>query len=315
MAVTLEQVEKLREKSGASYEACKDALDRTGGDLLEAMIFLERTGRSRTAPRGGTFTTERGGGVDEAAKLVLETQSKAGKKGKKSGGVHDGDWREWLRELWAAGLNLLRHSTVNQFEVWRHDRLMTSIPILILILLVVVAFWISVPLLIIGLFAGCRYRFVGPDLGKESINDVMDNVSATVDDMVGQVKKEFHESKSAQEQKADRAEESARRARESVEKAQRSAEKAARKAQEAAEKATRKAQEAAEKAARKAQEVGRKARETAGQATQKAQDTAGKAARKAEDFSKKMDDMVDSICGHVDNLVSKIDDAFSDKDK
>ena len=29
------------------------------------------------------------------------------------------------------GLNLLRHSTVNQFEVWRHDRLMTSIPILI----------------------------------------------------------------------------------------------------------------------------------------------------------------------------------------
>ena len=77
----------------------------------------------------------------------------------------------------------------------------------------------------------------------------------------------------------------------------------------------KKAQEAAEKAARKAQEVGRKARETAGQATQKAQDTAGKAARKAEDFSKKMDDMVDSICGHVDNLVSKIDDAFSDKDK
>ena len=308
MAVTLEQVEKLREKSGASYEACKDALDRTGGDLLEALIFLERTGRSRTAPRGGTFTTERGGGVDEAAKLVLETQSKAGKKGKKSSGVHDGDWREWLRELWAAGLNLLRHSTVNQFEVWRHDRLMTSIPILILILLVVVAFWISVPLLIIGLFAGCRYRFVGPDLGKESINDVMDNVSATVDDMVGQVKKEFHESKSAQEQKADRAEESARRARESVE-------KAARKAQEAAERATWKAQEAAEKAARKAQEVGRKARETAGQATQKAQDTAGKAARKAEDFSKKMDGMVDSICGHVDNLVSKIDDAFSDKDK
>ena len=101
MAVTLEQVEKRVGEVRRFYEACKDALDRTGGDLLEAMIFLER--RAGAGPRpGGTFTTERGGGVDEAAKLVLETQSKAGKKGKKSGGVHDGDWREWLRELWAA---------------------------------------------------------------------------------------------------------------------------------------------------------------------------------------------------------------------
>lgn len=183
MAVTLEQVEKLREKSGCSYEACRDALDRSGGDLLEALIFLERTGKSKTAPRGGSFTTEPGGKADEAAKLVLDAQCRQKRE--------RADWKDWVREIWDAGLHLLRHSTVNQFEVWRRGKMMTSIPILILALLIILAFWVSVPLLILGLILGCRYRFVGPDLGKESINDVMDNVSATVDEMVGQVKKEL----------------------------------------------------------------------------------------------------------------------------
>ena len=34
MAVTLEQVEKLREKSGLSYEQARQLLEQTGGDLL-----------------------------------------------------------------------------------------------------------------------------------------------------------------------------------------------------------------------------------------------------------------------------------------
>lgn len=189
MSISLEQVEKLRERSGASYEACRDALDRARGDLLEALIYLERTGQSKTAAGGGTFTTEPAGSKDEAVKLVLETKQGGGKhKGKPP---KDTDWKDWLHDLWDMGLNLLRHSTVNQLEVWRKGRLMTAVPILILAMLIILAFWITVPLLIVGLFCGCRYQFTGPDLGKESINDVMDNVSATVDDMVGQVKKEF----------------------------------------------------------------------------------------------------------------------------
>ncbi len=186
MSVTLEQVERLREKSGASYEECRDALERSGGDLLDALILLERMGKSGSGAHGGTYTTQPGGGVDEAARLVLQTtQPQGGKKKSKEGG---GDW---LRELWGALVNLLRHSTVNQFEVWRKGRLMTSIPILILVLLVIVAFWVSVSLLVLGLVLGCRYRFVGPDLGRERVNSVVDNVSATVDGVVEQVKQSF----------------------------------------------------------------------------------------------------------------------------
>lgn len=192
MAITLEQVEKLREKTGASYEACKDALERSSGDMLDAVIYLEKLGEARAAGKGSSFTTEPVESAAEAVKRVL-TLPTGTKKGK--GKEKDADWKDWARDVGEMGVNLLRHSTVNQLEVWRHDKLMTSVPILILALLIILAFWITIPLIIVGLFVGCRYRFVGPDLGKESINDVMDNVSATVDDMVGQVKREFGDSK------------------------------------------------------------------------------------------------------------------------
>ena len=94
-------------------------------------------------------------------------------------------------QLLAAALDLLRHCTVNQFEVWRNGERMTALPVLILILLVLVAYWISLPLLVVGLFFGCKYRFSGPDLDKNRVGEVVNQVSAKVGDAVGQVRDEF----------------------------------------------------------------------------------------------------------------------------
>ena len=43
----------------------------------------------------------------------------------------------------------------------------------------------------VGPFFGCRYRFQGPDLGKNSINDVIEDVSDSVGGMVERMKDEF----------------------------------------------------------------------------------------------------------------------------
>ena len=96
-----------------------------------------------------------------------------------------------LAMLLAAAGDLLRHCTVNQFEVWRNGERMTALPVLILILLVLVAYWISLPLLVVGLFFGCKYRFSGPDLDKNRVGEVVNQVSAKVGDAVGQVRDEF----------------------------------------------------------------------------------------------------------------------------
>ena len=44
--ITLEQVEKLRTHANVSYEDARAALEATGGDMLEAIIRLEKEGRS-----------------------------------------------------------------------------------------------------------------------------------------------------------------------------------------------------------------------------------------------------------------------------
>lgn len=191
MSISLEEVEKLHEKTGATYEACRDALEKSGGNLLDAVIYLERLGQSKSSGKGGSYTTQPVESAAEAVKRALTlpvvTKKRVGKK------ATEAEWKEWAREIGDMGRGLLWHSTVNQLEVWRRDKQLTSVPVLILALLIILAFWITIPLLILGPFVGCRYRFVGPDLGKERINGVMDNVSATVDGMVDQVKREFNE--------------------------------------------------------------------------------------------------------------------------
>lgn len=211
MAITLEQVEKLREKSGLSYAQAKELLEQTGGDLLEALIQLERQGvlqggsacyttrpAGAEAPPPGASSTE-GGSSDErpwgrARGLVLPPEGRRTRDGQGPGtdGAHSG-FKEQLRQLLAAGLDLLRYATVNQFQVWRNGEMMTSMPVLILILLVVAAFYISLPLLVVGLFFGYKYCFAGPDVENNKVGETMERMSNAVHSMVEQVKDEFHQ--------------------------------------------------------------------------------------------------------------------------
>ena len=41
----LEKVEKIREKTGVTYEEAKAALDAAGGDVLDALVYLESKGK------------------------------------------------------------------------------------------------------------------------------------------------------------------------------------------------------------------------------------------------------------------------------
>jgi len=41
MTVTLEKVDQVRERTGVSYKEAKDALEISGGDVLEAIVYLE----------------------------------------------------------------------------------------------------------------------------------------------------------------------------------------------------------------------------------------------------------------------------------
>jgi hypothetical protein len=86
----------------------------------------------------------------------------------------------------------------NRFEVRRgasplgrkDDEVLLEVPVTVLVLLLIFAFWVCIPLLVIGLFAGCRYSFSGAELGRESVNNAMDKAAEAVERVKEEVTRE-----------------------------------------------------------------------------------------------------------------------------
>ena len=79
----------------------------------------------------------------------------------------------------------------NELEIWRRGQPVTSLPILVLVVLVLFAFYITLPALILGLFLGFRYQITGPDLEDDTINGMMGSVADTAADLGRQVMEEL----------------------------------------------------------------------------------------------------------------------------
>ena len=164
MAVTLEQVEKLRDKAHVSYEEARYALEQSEGDLLEALIYLEREGKTE-AQQGGFYST-------------CSQQDKAAQTG------NTGNWQQpWKNFFESTGRFLAKMINVggnNYLDVSRNGQHVLSISVLAFILLVAVGFWCVLPLMLIGLFFKFRYRIRGTELGNEKVNQILEKTADAI---------------------------------------------------------------------------------------------------------------------------------------
>ena len=156
----LEMAELLRDKAGISLEEAKEALEQSNWDLLEAMLLLERQGK--TEPGCKTYST----------KAEWEDAPKRDPHLGATGG---------LRRLGDAITRLVRVGNENHFVVSRSEKELLSLPVTAFVLLLALAFWLSIIALIVGLFCGLHYSFRGPNLGKQSINDAMERAASMAD--------------------------------------------------------------------------------------------------------------------------------------
>lgn len=85
-------------------------------------------------------------------------------------------------------MKLFRKGNANSFEVLKRNEVKASIPVTALVLLLIFAFWITLPLLIIGFFFGLRYRFVGTDFKSNTINDAMDSAADAAEELKKSIK-------------------------------------------------------------------------------------------------------------------------------
>ena len=163
----LEMVETLREKANVSYEEAKTALEASNWDLLDAILLLESEGK---------IPVESASHSTRAEELPPEEEPKKHK------GFHEG-----MRWLFRSFGKLLRIGNTNQISVSRNDRELFSLPVTVFAVLLLCSVWTILIAMLISLFFGVRYAFRGPDLGKESINRVMDRAG----DMAENAKEEF----------------------------------------------------------------------------------------------------------------------------
>lgn len=170
----LEMVETLREKANVSYEEAKAALEASNWDLLDAILLLESEGK--IAPETASYSTR-------AEELPPEKEPAPHK------GFHEG--MKWLARSLG---KLLRIGNTNFLVVSRNEKELFCLPVTVFAILLLCSVWTILIAMLISLFFGVRYSFRGPNLGKESINRVMDKAGA----MAENVKEEFQKQDSAQ---------------------------------------------------------------------------------------------------------------------
>ncbi len=175
----MEKVEKLRERANVTYEEAKQALEESSWDLLDAMVSLEKQGKTKE-PEQTSYSTS----YEEQTNYLPVKETIEEKNRKKP--------RERkLRGLFRKFINICRD---NSFHVTRNGNDIIYVPVYVLVILLFF-FWKEMLLvMVIALFFNVRYHFEGKD-ELTNANRFMDSAG----DMVNRVKEEFEKGEGAPE--------------------------------------------------------------------------------------------------------------------
>lgn len=180
MSQHIDLVEKLVEKTGLSYTEAKAALERADWDILEAMINLETQGKIR--PGQTAEYTTKNGTEEEPPRREKSQKPPPNEEYKKT----TRSFSEWIRLLFDKG-------NTNSLEIYKDGHRKLGMPITAFLVLLLVGFWVIIPLMVVGLFFDFKYRFAGPDLGKEIINDAMGKANNVAESIKNEFKSSSQE--------------------------------------------------------------------------------------------------------------------------
>lgn len=193
-----EMTENLARKCNVTLEEAKVALEAgdwnmlTAGQLLEEeklrkMQELDEVASACAATAAQEAPEEAAAEASIADKATAEEPAEACEQAgdAECAKARKRDRGSGLRNLWEHVRKLVARGNRNRFEIRKGDALVLEMPVTVLVLALVCMFWLCLPLLVIGLFAGCRYSFSGVDMGRESINGALGKASAAAE----QVKK------------------------------------------------------------------------------------------------------------------------------
>ena len=182
----LEKVELIRQKTGVSYDDAKVALEASNDDVLDAIIWLERLGKATA--QSASYTTTAAAEPTPISPEMAQAQTAYEQSSKKS------KFGEYMTRIGAEIKRLIRAGLDTSFVIERKGQRLIALPVLVLVL-AVFFWWAAIPLLIVGLFFDCHYRFEGIGRVTVDVNKVMDKASEVADSIKSDVMNDTEETK------------------------------------------------------------------------------------------------------------------------
>lgn len=173
-----EKIEKIRQHANVTFEEAKQALDAANGDILDAIIWLERRGKTG-GPEQSVHSTRYEDhkdyvSVNETVKRNEEKQSYTGNK-----------FVRGFKRVW-------HFFTDNYFVVSKNGQDVAVLPLLLVIILLICLFFLSLAALIVMLFFGFQYSFRGKN-SQGTTGEYMNRAAAAASEFAEKVKDDFKE--------------------------------------------------------------------------------------------------------------------------
>ena len=187
----LEKVEALREKANISYEEAKNILDEANGDLLEAMVLLERQGKIRKpetelmrSDAGDTSETKTS---EEAAEKEDTSDHTADEKAAAAGDANTGAKNSECtrRKVKRAMRKLIEVLKNNSLHVTRKEEDIFIMPAWAFALIFLFAWKPLLIIMLVSLFFQVRYSIEGKN-DLQAANDFLNKVGNMAEEVAGE---------------------------------------------------------------------------------------------------------------------------------
>lgn len=180
----LEKVEKLRQKADVSYDEAKKALEDCEWDMLDALVMLEEQGKIKNSEAASSqYSSDNTEKHDEAAPLMVFPE-----QGEQGNGQQQKS--NFFTKLGRAIKYLVRKGCENSLVIKQHGQVLMDLPVIAFIILLILFFWVVVPIMVVSLFFDFSYNFRGAELGKDNINRTMDHAAEAVSHFKSEINKD-----------------------------------------------------------------------------------------------------------------------------
>lgn len=175
----LEMVEKIREKTGVTYEEAREALEKANWDMLDAIVSLEKDKPAAEPFEEPVYVQENAENAKPVKKPVRRVN--AGEVGNKIASA-----LRWIGALIKKGEN-------NHLEISYKDEPVMELSLVSLILIFLLCWWLPAILIVVGLFTGYKFRVTGSGAAGRIVNTVSEKASQKADEIVNKINEEKEE--------------------------------------------------------------------------------------------------------------------------